>query len=145
MSHPLSSRPQWPTALLFSALALAACTTAPGSIGASQPALGDGEWRFLRIDGKPPVDPAARLTLQGERIGANVGCNGMGGNWKVEDGRLIAGPLISTQMWCEGKMEQERAVSVLLSGNPEITVSGNRMELRSAGHSAQLERAAPKR
>ena len=40
----------------------------------------------------------------------------------------------------EGRMEQERAVGELLGAGPELTVSGKRMTLRTAAHSAELER-----
>ncbi len=102
--------------------------------------LDDTRWHFAAIDGAAPVSADAALTFRAGRIGANVGCNGMGGPWRIERGRLIAGPLISTQMWCEGKMEQERAVSALLSGSPEVRVNGARMSLKSGGHSAELVR-----
>lgn len=128
---PCPARPS-----LLLALAVGGCIAAPAG-GSSQ--LEGTRWRFAAIDGAAPVSAAA-LTFQPGRLGANVGCNGMGGPWRVESGRLIAGPLIATQMWCEGKMEQERAVSALLSSAPELTLSGARMSLKTGGHSAELVR-----
>lgn len=118
-------------------LAASGCVAAPAGGPFS---LDDTRWHFAAIDGAAPVSPQAVLTFQSGRIGANVGCNGMGGPWRIEGVRLIAGPLISTQMWCEGKMDQERAVSALLSGSPEVRMSGSRLSLRSGGHSAELVR-----
>ena len=80
------------------------------------------------------------LEFHTDRIGANVGCNALGGDWRIERGRLIAGPFISTQMWCEGVMEQERAVATLLSCAPEVRINGARITLTSGGHSADLVR-----
>lgn len=116
---------------------LAACA-APAAGGYS---LADSHWRFTAIDGAPPVAGDAAIDFHRDRLGAKVGCNGMGGPWRIEGERLIAGPLISTQMYCEGRMEQERAVSALLSGGPILTVKGDRMTLKSAAHSADLVRA----
>jgi len=116
---------------------LSSCVAAPA--GGSFP-LDGTRWHFAAIDGAAPVTDAAVLTFRAGRIAANVSCNGMGGSWRIEHGRLIAGPLISTQMWCEGKMEQERAVSALLSGSPEVRMGGGRMSLKSGGHSAELVR-----
>lgn len=95
-------------------------------------------WHFTEIDGTAPVGKQTSLTLQPGRVGANVGCNGLGADAKMERGRLITGPVISTQMFCEGVMEQERAVSALLAAKPTITVRGTTMTLRGGGHSAEL-------
>jgi len=121
-------------------LALAACA-APNSGG--NPHLADSAWRFTRIDGRAAASSHARLTFTGANLGANVGCNGMGGTWRVEAGRLITGPLMQTEMFCEGPVwPQERSVSALLAGAPKFTVNGNRMMLASSGHSAELVRVA---
>lgn len=121
---------------LILALALGACV-APAAGGLS---LAGETWRFVSIDGAAPMRTPARLAFHADRIGANVGCNGMGGPWRIAEGRLIAGPLVSTQMWCEGIMEQERAVNALLSSAPEIRVDGSRMTLQAGGHQAHLVR-----
>jgi heat shock protein HslJ len=89
---------------------LAACTTA-GAAGPDSPA---GKWRFVSIDGAKPVSSKAELTIEPNRVGANVGCNGMGGDLQIKGGKLIVGAVVSTMMFCEGLMEQERAVSELL-------------------------------
>lgn len=123
---------------LLLALVAAGCAAAP--TGGTSPRLDGTRWHFAAIDGAAPVSPGAALVFHADRIGANVGCNGMGGPWRIERGRLIAGPLISTQMWCEGKMEQERAVSALLTSGPVVTVSGAKMTLKTGGHSAELTR-----
>lgn len=121
--------------LAVAAVSLSGCaaTTAGGSS-----LLNETRWRFTAIDGTAPISPAAKLEFHSGRISANVGCNGMGGPWRIEHGRLIAGPLVSTEMWCEGKMEQERAVSALLAAAPEIKVGGSHMKLTSGGHTAEL-------
>ena len=63
-----------------------------------------------------------------------------GGEWWMEQDRLIADQLIGTQMYCDGLMEQERAVSALLGGKPTVTITGDRLALRSPAHSAELQR-----
>lgn len=103
--------------------------------------LAPSDWRFVSIDGKAPASDQARLTLGEEKLGANVGCNSMGGPWRIEKDRLVAGPLVQTEMYCSGAAsEQEKATSALLVAAPEITVTGSRMQLRSYGHTAELER-----
>lgn len=101
-------------------------------------------WQFTEIDEAVPASRNARLALEEDRLGANVGCNGMGGPWRIEDGRLIAGPLVQTKMYCQGPvMEQERAVSAMLAGAPRIEVHGRKLVINSSGHSAVLERVEP--
>ena len=119
---------------------LAAVLSACAATNAGSSSLTESQWRFVAIDGAPPVSETASLSFQSQRLNANVGCNGMGGPWRVEGGRLIAGPLISTKMFCEGRMEQENAVSAMLSGGPRLALAGDRMTLTSAGHSAELVR-----
>lgn len=99
-------------------------------------------WRFVSIDGETPATAEAQLTFEEERIGANVGCNGMGGPWRIEDGRLIAGPLVQTKMFCEGDVwHQEQAVGALLVGAPKVEVEGDTLVLKSSAHHAELTRA----
>lgn len=119
------------------ALAAGSCVaqTAPGHV------LNGSEWRFVSIDGETAASKAAKLKFEDERLGANVGCNGIGGPWRVENGRLLAGPLAQTEMYCDGPVwEQEQSTSALLVAAPEIELDGDRMLLRSRGHVAELER-----
>lgn len=126
-------------ALLFAALPLAAMAVLAGCATTTAAPLADSEWRFTAIDGAPPVGEAS-LSFKGDRLTASAGCNRMGGTWRSEGGKLIAGPLMGTKMFCEGKMDQERAVSELLSGSPDVVLDGNRLSLKSAAHSAELTR-----
>ena len=65
----------------------------------------------------------------------------MGGPWRVDGGRLIAGPLVQTQMYCEGPVwDQEKAVGALLAAAPRFSVGGDVMTIESSGHSAELRR-----
>lgn len=104
-----------------------------------KPVLGDTEWRITAIDGAAPAGEAM-LSFTGDRLSASAGCNRMNGSWKMEAGRLVVGRLAATRMFCEGKMEQEQALSQLLDGGPDVTISGRRMMLKTAAHSAELQR-----
>jgi heat shock protein HslJ len=95
---------------------------------------------FTSIDGAAPVAPETSLAF-GERLTANVGCNGLSGAWQLQDGRLVAGPLMATRMFCAGRMEQEQAVSALLSGNPAVRLEGDSLTLTSTDRSAVLTRS----
>lgn len=123
----------------FALALLGACATA----SAPAPRMEDTAWRFERIDGAVPVSERARLEFRAERISATVGCNGLGGDWRIEGNRIVTGPFMSTRMFCEGLMEQERVVSDLLSASPRWRLAGARLELEGAGHRAVLVRLSP--
>lgn len=133
------------TALLATAaLSLAATAGA----GVPKPAaLTNTNWKIVRIDGKAPASPKAQLRFLPERISATVGCNGLGGTWRIRQGKLVGGPFVSTMMYCQSLdgddslMKQERALSDLLSGTPSIDLTGRKLTLRSLGHSVELVRA----
>lgn len=115
---------------------LAACVT-----NAAAPAEIKGtKWAFTAIDGKAPVSSRAALTIDADRVGANVGCNGMGGDLQIKGDRLVTGGIMSTMMYCDGVMDQESAVGALLEADPVYTVKGDRMTLKGGGHSAELRR-----
>lgn len=129
-------------ALLMIVLAVPFAGCAAQAAGSGQ--LAGSNWRFVSIDGEAPISSTASLTFENDRIGANVGCNAMGGEWRVENGRLIAGPLMQTRMSCQGKLgEQEQALAALLVAAPELALNEHRLELRSRGHHARLERVNP--
>ena len=124
---------------LFAAtLALAASASA----GVPKPAALVGTtWKIVKIDGQPPASPRAELRFLTDRISATAGCNGMGGAWQIRQGKLTGGPFASTMMYCEGLMEQERALGAVLSGKSSIDLKGQRLTLRALGHSAELVKA----
>lgn len=125
-----------PAIFIFTAL-LSACATP----SASQPLhLAETAWTFVTIDGAAPVSARASLRFEGERLNATAGCNGIGGNWRIEDGRLHGGPYASTMMFCDGVMEQERALAALLAEEPVVRRDGARLVLPSASHTAELRK-----
>lgn len=128
------------TALLvlsaLAALLLSACTTA----GAAAAPIAGTTWSFVLIDGQKPVSGRAALTINAKSLSADAGCNGMGGDLTIEPGRLMTGPIISTMMFCDGVMEQEKAVSALLGASPQYKVEGDSLTLTAPGHSAKLAR-----
>lgn len=81
------------------------------------------------------------MTFSEDRIGVRVGCNRLGGPWRMGEERLIAGPFTQTEMACPAPAwGQEKAVSSLLVATPRIALEGDRMILQSSGHTAELVR-----
>ena len=128
------------TALLalsaLAALLLPACTTA----GAAAAPIAGTTWSFVLIDGQKPVSGRAALTINAKSLSADAGCNGMGGDLTITSDRLMTGPIISTQMYCDGVMEQEQALGALLGASPHYKVVGDTLTLTAPGHSAKLAR-----
>ena len=57
------------------------------------------------------------ITIAGDQLSASVGCNTIAGGVRVEGEKLIRdGELISTMMYCEGRMDAEGALTAVLNG-----------------------------
>lgn len=98
-------------------------------------------WSIVSIDGAAPKSPKAAVEFMPDRISATAGCNGLGGDWEARDGRLITGPFVSTMMFCDGLMEQERALGALFEAKPSYAVTAARLTLTGGGHTVELRRA----
>jgi heat shock protein HslJ len=70
------------------------------------------------IDGRALVPGSrVRLSFDAGQIGANAGCNTMGGSVAIDGGRLVLGPLAMTQMACDpALMAQDRWLAAFLDG-----------------------------
>jgi len=125
----------------FAALSLAASLAGCATAGGHAPGgLAGTHWAIVSIDGTPAAAPdRARLSFDEARLSASVGCNGLGGDYRVDGGRLIVGPVVSTQMWCEAVMDQERAVGALFAGAPQVTRNGDTLKLASGGHTLEAK------
>lgn len=124
-------------AIAAAALSLSACAHASVPRHA---ALHDTNWKIVRIDGKSPASSRAAIRFTRDRLNATVGCNGQGGTWVIEQGKLVGGPYMSTMMFCEGLMEQERALADLLGAKPSIDVTRGTLTLRSKEHVIEARR-----
>jgi heat shock protein HslJ len=107
--------------------------------------LAESEWEFVSIDDERPVSNAGSLRFTDGKLVASIGCNNMGGNWRIENGRLIAGPMEMTEMGCieANLFSQERALTSLLAAAPELELKDGRLVLQSRGHNAELRRISP--
>lgn len=126
-----------PTLALALLPLLAACSTTP----AQADRLTGTTWRLATIDGTAPRSDRARLEFRPGRISATVGCNGLGGEWRSKGSRLVTGRFLSTMMYCDGLMEQERALAQLLESGPAYTLVGGQLTLTGGGHTARFTRA----
>jgi heat shock protein HslJ len=123
------------------ALGLPACM----SIDPQSAPSAEGRWQILDLDGTPAVAGAV-LELEGNTLSATAGCNSMSGAYRIEGAILVAGPLMATRMYCEGRMQQEAALGALLQGRPSLEINAGEMVLmtlvdsEAVGHIAHLRR-----
>jgi heat shock protein HslJ len=76
---------------------------------------------------------------EGRRIGANAGCNHIGGDARVEDGRLVAGDMAMTAMGCDGgRAEQDEWLVKFLTGTPTIRITGAELVLANSTTEVRL-------
>ena len=120
----------------LAAALLAACTTA----GAAPFPLAGSTWSLVLIDGQKPVSSRAALTINAKSLSANAGCNGMSGDLVITPNRLKTVLIPSTLLFCDGVMEQEKALNALLHASPHYKVEGDTLTLTAPGHSARLAR-----
>jgi heat shock protein HslJ len=137
-------------ALTLGALvALAACTTG-GSPSSAPSAAGEpSDVSFEDLEGLSFVVTAAEgyevvpgstitLTFEEGRIGIQAGCNTMGSQYRVEDGVLVIGQMITTEMACdEPLMAQDRFLGEFLY-NTTIALDGDTLTLSKDGVSLTL-------
>jgi heat shock protein HslJ len=121
--------------LLALPLLIGCATPQPANNG-----LTTGKWALTAIDGAPPKSPRAGMEFLARRISATAGCNGLGGEYTVKGDRLVTGPFVSTMMYCDGLMEQERALAALFEAQPSYRIEADRLTLDGGGHRAELVR-----
>jgi heat shock protein HslJ len=83
-----------------------------------------------------------RLTFDadGRRISANAGCNHLGGQAKIESGRLVVTDLATTDMGCDRpRHDQDEWLGKLLVARPSITLTGTELVLATTTAELRLQ------
>ncbi|MCB2050752.1 MAG: META domain-containing protein [Novosphingobium sp.] len=142
---PVSLTPRTPTLFAHIAAGLALAALLAGCTVLANPSseLDGSEWRLQTLDGDELASSNARFKFTGDQLRASAGCNTMTGNWRVEDSRLLIGPLMQTEMYCAGPTwEQEKTLGALLASAPVLSNDDKwtALTLTSRGHSAELVR-----
>ncbi|MGL6046124.1 MAG: DUF4377 domain-containing protein [Vogesella sp.] len=83
-----------------------------------------GQWQQTGPDGQP----LQTLQLKDGQLSASAGCNRMFGSARIEQGRLVVGPLASTLMACAPEaMQREQALAALLRSRPQVRLDGDKL------------------
>ena len=111
-------------------LALSACAS-----GLNSPSI-LGTWKLTAYgpaDSPTPAVPDAEASLAFNSDGTvtgNGGCNGLGGDYKVNGDQITFGPIMSTLMACDGpRMEQEDAVHQVMTETANFQIGGNTLTI----------------
>ena len=122
----------------FAAVALALTAMAwPNTGRTGDHALTGTRWRIAEVAGK--VAPAdARITFTLGNISGAAGCNRFFGSLAVTSSDLRIGPLMSTKMFCAGRMDAELAVMSALVRVKSASRAGEVVELRDESGAAVL-------
>ena len=117
--------------LFVLSLALSAC--AAGNGGAASLI---SSWKLTSLGPANSSIPAvpgteAGITFNNDgTVTGNSGCNGFGGNYKVEGDKITFDQITSTLMACdEPRMTQEEAVHRVLTGTATYKIQGNTLTL----------------
>lgn len=131
--------------LFLCLLCLAACNifkktsvpqTSKDTVETSQ--ITDRKWKLVELAGKPVADkingkePFLLLQKSDSRYSASGGCNGIGGEFKLqENGRIKFSQGMSTMMACEN-MEIENGLTKALIAADNYSINGDDLSLNKA-------------
>lgn len=142
----MSTRSRLLAALVAASLLVAACgagsadsTTAPPAGGADPGNLAGRTFLSTSITGRDLVPGSqVRLSFEVGQIGAQAGCNSMGGSVGIVDGRLVLADLAMTEMACEpALMNQDTWLADFLAG-AAVTLAGETLTLAKDGVTLEL-------
>lgn len=75
---------------------------------------------------------SVHLIFEGEKVSVSGGCNSMGGEYRVDGGRLVVAELSSTNRGCPpALLAQDQQLGAFLSARPRLMRSGDQLALSS--------------
>jgi heat shock protein HslJ len=103
-----------------------------------------GQWKLASYSSASVQTPAVpdvetSIEFKDGQVNGNVGCNGFGGDYKVDGNNLTFGPIVSTLMFCEGPVgEQETATLNVFSESATFVLDGDTVTITSADGSSVI-------
>lgn len=86
----------------------------------------------------PDVDTSITFGEDG-KVEGNVGCNGFGGNYKVDGNTITFESIVSTLMFCDGPVgDQETTTLNVLAGSATFVMDGKDLTITSADGSSVI-------
>ena len=118
-------------------MALFLMMAAGAACNAAAPQLTDRAFLSVAVtDGGAarPLVPGTRIRLdfKGSELGANAGCNSIGGTYRIEGGKLILDAAGMTEMGCDQpRHDQDDWLIEFLSSDPTFRLAGDELILES--------------
>jgi len=108
--------------------------------GATPQGLDGRTFLSTGIDGRVLVaGSVVRLTFHGDQIGAQAGCNSLGGTYRIDGDRLVIGQMGGTDMACDGPlMDQDTWLAAYLN-EATIDLDGDTLALTNGGVTLTLQ------
>jgi heat shock protein HslJ len=115
---------------LLLVIILAACT------GGNSASI-QGGWKLVSYGSASSQTPAVAdvetsIEFKDGKLSGNVGCNGFGGDYKVDSDTITFGPVMSTMMFCEAVAEQESGTLAVFQEKATFVLDGNTLTITSA-------------
>jgi heat shock protein HslJ len=101
-----------------------------------------GTWKLVSYGPASSQTPAAAdvdtsIEFKDGQVNGTVGCNGFGGDYKVDGDRLTFGPIMSTMMFCEGPVgDQEMGTLMVLKESATFVLDGDTLTITSGDGSS---------
>jgi heat shock protein HslJ len=127
-------RAAWVQATAVLVLGLAACGEPEASSSAAD-SLDGRVFVSTDVTGHQLVDGTTiTLSFDGDQLGANAGCNQLGGTWSL-DGDVLVVPddMVMTEMACDppARMDQDTWLASFLTSRPTVALDGDTLTLTS--------------
>ena len=120
--------------VLLALIAMAWPNTAPradsGLIGTN--------WRVAEIDGKPVIGAGTLIFRQGS-AGGRASCNSFGSTFEANGTAVSFRQIISTKMYCNGRMELEQALFRALEASVKTERHSEALVLADAGDKPRVK------
>jgi heat shock protein HslJ len=106
--------------------------------GSGTPLVGTA-WRLTSLTGHDPaalasINRPVVMRFRSDEVSGSSGCNGFGGTYTIDRGRIVFGPLMGTMMACpQPAMSIEQAVRKALTGAVPYTLAGDTLTFTAGG------------
>lgn len=128
------------TSLVAASLFLIVACSSPGAASPSPASLDGRTFLSTAITGAQLVpDTQVRLSFTDGQLGANAGCNHLGGPYSIEGNQIVTGQMSTTEMGCDQPlMLQDQWLAAFLSG-VSFALDGDTLTLTKNGVSLTLQ------
>ena len=105
--------------------------------------LAGTSWTVVAVNGRPaPTPDNYYVRFSDKQVSAKFGCNGIGGDYRINGDHLTVGNLIGTQMACgEPAMSLEREGATALRGNIRVEKASGGLRLVSEAGTIELRKS----